>query len=143
MNSVHKPSSRTMFKKFDSGKYRVKTDQKWAECTAPSQPARPATPCRAPRASHVCRAPARSAPARPPAHPARPAARPAAQSTVTIQFFFFYCDIVWPPTACCNTIHCIATQLSSSPSSLLQYNPVFISAIQTTVLQHKTHILAF
>ena len=94
-----------------------------APCRAPSvPPARPASRLHAP-----------------PAHSARALrAQPVlSQRPVHCHNTILYCDIVWPPAACCNTIHCIATQLSSSPSSLLQYNPAYISAIQTTVLQHK------
>ena len=152
MNSVHLVTQE---------KKRVKTDRKWVECTectAQGQPARPAPLLRTPRAPlPAVPAPAARAPSTLPArrapllHAQRPAcalralpARPAsAQRPVHCHNTILYCDIVWPPAACCNTIHCIATQLSSSPSSLLQYNPAFISAIQPLYCNTKTHILAF
>ena len=79
MNSVHEPGSRTMSKKFDSGKYRVEPGQKQAECTeytAQDQPARPgrapaAQPAlpRAPRAPAACAPAARAHAAQAPAAP--------------------------------------------------------------------------
>ena len=48
MNSFHELGSRTMSKNLTQEKYRVKPSQKQAECTAQSQPARPAPACRAP-----------------------------------------------------------------------------------------------
>ena len=83
MNSVHEPGSRTMFKNFDSGKYRVKPGKKQAECTectAQGQAARPAPsqPCPARSArARACRArPARLPSVRLPCAP-RPPVRPA------------------------------------------------------------------
>ena len=53
MNSVHEPGSRTMSKKFDSGKYRVEPGQKQAECTECIAQGQPAHPGRAQRPGHV------------------------------------------------------------------------------------------
>ena len=55
-----------------------------------------------------------------------------------------YCDSLQPSShcpSCCVTIQflCIKTQSLSQLAILLQYSPASISAIQTTVLQHKTH----
>ena len=53
-----------------------------------------------------------------------------------------YCDTLLPSSHCPScyvTIQflCIKTQSLSPLAFLLQYSPAFISAIQTTVLQHK------
>ena len=78
MNSVHELGSQTTSKKFDSGKYQVKTDRKWAECTeckAPSQPVRPGcAPSAQPRPGRVPCAP------RVPAACPRPASLPLARA---------------------------------------------------------------
>ena len=141
MNSVHEPGSRTMSKKFDSGKYRVEPGQKQAECTectAQSQPARPARPapaCRPPRAfappaarparaQRDCRRllstparPLRSAPARLAACSARPRAyaRPPARSARTQRLPMLYRDPGLPQAH--NTV-CIAIQTCCPPNCL-------------------------
>ena len=146
MNSVHEPGSRTMSKKFDSGKYRVEPSQKQVECTectAQGQPARPgrarpALPARplhpAPaRLQRACaclpRAPCLSCatPATPsPAPYARPAQRPCA------------CLLAQQAPARAPTAqpllyrglagHCIAIQSSLALAPQSQYN--FCIAIQ-------------
>ena len=84
MNSVHELGSRTMSKKFDSGKYRVEPGQKQAECTectTQGQPAR-CRACWAPR-PRACRAPVptcRARPCRAPYLPRVPAARHACRT---------------------------------------------------------------
>ena len=70
MNSVHEPGSRTMSKKFDSGKYRVEPGQKQAECTECTAQGQLTRPGRAPRAQA-----ARLAPRPRACRPASPAPR--------------------------------------------------------------------
>ena len=67
--------------------------------------------------------------------------QPRYNTLCVLRYKFFLTSLA----ACCNTIHCIATQLSSSPScntisTLLQYNPSIykLHSLQyETVLQHN------
>ena len=83
MNSVHEPGSRTMFKNFDSGKYRVEPGQKQAECTkciAQGQAARPAPSQPCPALSARARACHRALPRAPIQSPPAAGAKPACVS---------------------------------------------------------------
>ena len=117
MNSVHEPSSRTMSKYFDSGKYRVEPGQKQAECTkctalaSPgAQAARPA-PCRAaatrlrPAAARPPRTPTQS----PPAARAKLALRAPARSPCAPQHARLRPSA--PARACCLAQRLVVTQL--------------------------------
>ena len=144
MNSVHEPGSRTMSKKFDSGKYRVKTDRKWAkctECTAPSQPA-PSHACACCRALPCPTRPARLPPScalrarvlLPPERPTR--LRPRAQRPAACA----PCLRIAPsraPSACLRAQH--AQPRAQLPSPLSQYNFVLrYSLASCSLLQYNT-----
>ena len=138
MNCVHEPGSRTMSKKFDSGKYRVEPGQKTGRVHSPRPARAPAAPAARPASLQRARSPSAHASCHNTAGVVRytlPSSH-CPSCCVTIQFLCIKTQPLSPLAfllqySClylCNTNHCIATQkpiYQPSKTTILQYNFFF------------------
>ena len=129
MNCVHKPGSRTMSKKFDSGKYRVEPGQKTGRVHSPRPARAPAAPAVSPASLQRARSPS--------------AQRPCLLSQ------YSRCSAIHPalkplPQLLCHDTISLYQDTAPQPTSLptaiqlplsLQYKPLYCNT--------KTHIPAF